>query len=74
MKTKLAIFSCLLLLVSCFSAFAAPERISLKSDKQKTRETLAKSKAKQVQVSRIEDPEARKAIQEIMNYMGLSQN
>lgn len=62
-------------LVSCFlflsSAYAKPERISLKADQRKQKEVAAKSVLKNIRVGDIEDPAARKAIIEILNYLEL---
>ena len=73
MKTKLIALTLVSLILSAAPLLAAPERLELKSGKQKSREVLAKSKVKTIQSSRIQDPEARKAVQEILNYLGMSQ-
>ena len=65
-----------LLLVSCFlapaSSYGRPEHFELKSKTHKARESQAQANLKNVKVSAIQDPEARRAIQEILNYLGVS--
>lgn len=65
---SLFLFSCFLLPASGFSE---PERLPIKLEEQKTREHLAKQNLRHIDVNRIQDPEARKAIREIMRYLKL---
>ncbi len=53
-------------------AYAKPERIVIKDAEKKTKERVAASQIKNIDLRDIEDPTARKAIQEIMNYLGLN--
>lgn len=54
------------------AAFAELERIPLKADEIKTKETAAKTNLKKIDLGSIEDQEARAAIKEILNYLNLS--
>ena len=50
---------------------AAPERISIKSPEKATEEKMAVAQLKTVDLQDIEDPAAKKAIEQILNYLGL---
>lgn len=52
-------------------SYAEPERIQLKEANKQTRERIARAQIKNIDLRNIEDPEARKAIGEILNYLGL---
>ena len=73
MFKRYPVFACCVLVVSCysFSVFAKPEQHELKSDDRKTREKTAQDNVKQIDLRDIQDPAARKAIREIMNYLDL---
>ena len=51
--------------------YAAPERLAIKNPSKQTKERAAVTQLKTIDLRDIEDPAARKAIQEIMNYLGL---
>ena len=55
---------------ACVS-YAAPERIAIKNAKQAAKERSSKAALKNVDLEDIEDPAARKAIGEILNYLNL---
>lgn len=52
-------------------ALAKPERLQIKDPNKKVKEQAAKSHIKNIDLRKIEDPEARKAIREIFNYFNL---
>ena len=52
-------------------ANAAPERIAIKTPDQQVKTRMAESQIKAIDLQDIEDPAARRAIQEILNYLGL---
>ena len=72
MKTKT--FLMLLFVVSLVTchlslAFAAPQRIQIQTDAKKQQKAAAKSRINALRLADIEDPAARKAITEILNYL-----
>lgn len=75
MRMRLSL-SCFLFLVACSiftsALYAGPERLQIKTKEKRTQEALAESEAKQVDLSKIEDPEARKALKALFNTLGLS--
>ena len=54
------------------TAYAKPEQLRVKSENRRVKEKAARNQLKAVQLNAIEDPEARKAIREILNYLDLS--
>ena len=50
---------------------AKPERLLVKSEQKRNKEKNSKNVIKNIKVGNIEDPEARKAIKEILNYLEL---
>jgi len=66
----LMLFVCQICLTS--PTFAEPERMQLKTAEQKAKRELAKTEAKSIKLSRIQDPEARKAIKAILTDLNLS--
>ncbi len=68
-------FSWMLLAVLAVSGigtvWAAPERLSLKEPAKRVKERAAKAQIKGMDLQNIEDPEARRAIREILNYLNL---
>ena len=52
------------------NAFAF-ERIEIKGADKRAKENIAKAHLKTIDLQNIEDPEARKAISEILNYLDL---
>ena len=54
------------------SLFAKPVHLPIKKAQQKSQEKAAKAQIKNIDLQNIEDPEARKAIREIFNYLNLS--
>ena len=56
-------------LVPC--SYAEPQRLAIKDPDRKTKEEVAKSQIRRIDLQGIEDPEARKAIKEILNYLDL---
>ncbi len=73
MKQKyfLILASCILLLAFSVSAFAEPERLKIKDGQKRNKELSAQSQIKNVYLKKIQDPEARKAIGELFNYLNL---
>ena len=53
------------------NAWAAPERMVIKDSAKRTKEHAAKNQIKNIDLRNIEDPEARRAIREILNYLNL---
>ena len=62
----------ILLVVAQTVCYAKPERVEIKKADQHTKEKAAKGQIKNIDLRNIEDPEARKAIREIMNYLNLN--
>ncbi len=58
-------------LASVSLAQARPEMMKLKADKQQAKEEMGRSRAAQVRLSKIQDPEVRKALQAAFDSMGL---
>jgi hypothetical protein len=52
-------------------AYAKPETLALKSDARKQKEVMAKENLKRIQLAKIQDPEVREAIREIVRYLNL---
>ncbi len=50
---------------------AAPERIAIKKPEQAAKQRAAQAQIKAIDLEDIEDPAAKRAIQEIFNYLGL---
>jgi hypothetical protein len=50
---------------------AEPERMAIKNPTVNARERTAAAQLKTISLSSIEDPAAQKAIEEIINYLGL---
>jgi DNA invertase Pin-like site-specific DNA recombinase len=69
MRKVLLVSALFFMLIHAMSAFAKPERMVLKSDQRKAKEASAQAVIKNIRVGDIEDPAARKAIQEILNYL-----
>lgn len=75
MKLKIYSIVGLMFLVSqiCLPvAFAKPERMQLRTAENKVKHERAKLDAKTVKLSKIQDPEARKAIKAILTDLNLS--
>lgn len=53
-------------------ALAKVERVSMKSPERKVEQKLARQNLRNIDLKRIEDPEARKAIREILRYLKLN--
>ena len=53
------------------AAWAKPERLSVKAGNRVVKERAAKAQLKNIDLRSIEDPEARRAIGEILNYLNL---
>jgi hypothetical protein len=51
--------------------YAKPERIVIKDASKKAGERAAASQLNNINLQDVEDPAARRAIQEILNYLGL---
>lgn len=68
---KKLILTAAILLTSLSQAQARPEMVKLKNDKQQNKEDMARSRAAQVRLSKIQDPEVRKALQAAFDSMGL---
>lgn len=60
-----------LVLTANSSAFAKPERIEIKNQELREKHKEGKSLAKKVDFSKVEDPEARKALQAIFKTLNL---
>lgn len=60
-----------LVLISNALAFAKPERVQVETDAKRAHKRTAKQALKAVDVQSIEDPEARKAIKAILEYLNL---
>jgi len=55
-------------------AHAKAEQMPIRSSQERAEQSLAKQNLKAVDVRKIQDPEARKAIQEIMRYLRVQKN
>ncbi len=53
------------------NAWAKPERIAIKEAGKHAKEKAAKAQMKNIDLKNIEDPEARRAIRELYNYLDL---
>ena len=53
------------------SGFAKPEHLQIKDANKQVKERSAQTQIKNIDLRNIEDPEARKAITEILNYLNL---
>lgn len=53
------------------TAYASPERREIKKKDRRVKEQTAKANLKGIDLQEIEDPAARKAIGEILNYLNL---
>ena len=74
MKIKILFFVLFLALGAWFLApcsYAKPERIQIKETNKRAKEVLARAQIKNIDLTKIEDPEARRAIGEILNYLDL---
>ena len=72
MKLKNIFFAVLALSLVTSTAWAKPERLEIKKADQRSKEKAAKTQIKNIDLRNIEDPEARRAIREIMNYLNLN--
>ena len=61
-----------LMLISGSFAFAKPEVVNIERSDKHAKKLAAKNALKSVDVSAIEDPEARKAIQSTISYLSLT--
>ena len=52
-------------------SYAKPEQLMIKNENRQIQEGTAKAHLRAIDLSAIEDPEARKAIREILNYLNL---
>lgn len=73
MKTRFLIFmlTAASFLASPLPADAKPERIMIKNRKVKDAQAAAKGNLRQINTAAIKDPNAKRAIREILNYMDL---
>ena len=71
MKKTLVGFLLMLLALDAAGAHAAPERMQIKPAEKAAKEKTASAVIKHIDLKDIEDPAARKAIQEILNYLNL---
>ena len=71
MKTYFTAIFLVVFLTGTPALHAEPQRVAIKDPQQKTKERTAKAQIKNIDLRDIEDPAARKAIQEILNYLGL---
>ncbi len=71
MKLKTILFLMFLFSLTASFASAAPERLQVKAADKRVKERASKAQIKNIELRNIEDPEARKAIGEILNYLNL---
>lgn len=75
MRVKRIVFSSLLVLVSALGfslpLFAKPEHLQIKSEEEKEREAEAEALAKSIDLTKVEDPDARLALEAVLRMMGL---
>ena len=71
MRPKTILFAVLALSLMTLTALAEPERIEIKKAAHRAREGAAQTQIRNIDLRKIADPEARKAIGEIMNYLNL---
>ena len=72
MKTRVILALTLWTSITAASAMASPERITIKKSQERSKERAAASQIRNIDVRDIEDPVARKAIKEILNYLNLN--
>ncbi len=71
MKRTAILIVVLALMLPVSSAFAKPEKIQIKGKGRQSREVTARERMKNMDLRNIEDPEARRAIREILVYLDL---
>ncbi len=71
MRLKTVLLTMLALSLMASNAFAKPEHLPIKRSDARAKQNIAKAQIKQIDLRNIEDPEARKAIREILNYLNL---
>lgn len=71
MKKRAVGFLLAIFTIGASVASAAPEHITIKNSDKAAKERIAKTQIKNINLQDIEDPAARKAIQEIVNYLDL---
>ena len=60
------------LIFGASASYAGPQMITIKDANKNAKEHMASDQIKKIDLKDIEDPAARKAIQEILNYLGLN--
>lgn len=72
---RIVLFACSMLLVGSYLVstplFAKPERLKVQSDEVKAGKSKAKALAKTVDLTAVDDPDARVALQAIFNALNL---
>lgn len=71
MKTQIWGIFLILLIFGSSTLWAKPQEIQIKDSKRKIKEGTSKAQIKNIDLQKIEDQEARKAIREILNYLNL---
>ena len=71
MKKNIFGFLLLSLFLSQQTLYAAPERMIIKDSAKVAKENASRAALKNIAIGDIEDPTARKAIGEILNYLNL---
>ena len=75
MRKKSLIFSVSILLATCFllpvSSYAKPERVLIQAGPKKEKVEAAKEASRNVHLEDIQDPEAKKAIRAILQYLDM---
>ena len=61
----------MLLVIASSTANAAPQRVSIKDPQNRASQRTAVAQLKDIDLEDIEDPAAKRAITQILNYLGL---
>ena len=71
MKLRLVLMVLAFLIFGSSALYAAPERMMIKDKKTKAKQSASRAVLKNVDLEDIEDPAAKRAIGEILNYLNL---
>lgn len=71
MKSKIISLALMAMTLAAPAVYAKPERLEIKRADKQVKEKTARAQIKNIDLREIEDPAARKAIGEILNYLNL---
>lgn len=69
---KTTVFAVVMLIAMPLASFAKPEAIAIKNSARNQKERMARRNLERLDLGQIQDPAAKKAIREILNYLNLS--